>query len=785
MSRTESRSASMGEVYKFITSTAAYEGFKKGEHVRIEFIAVLTSVSYRNTHFLLELQNFADGEPDAFPYLIKLRCTDSNSKKLARMTLSLLFQSFDIETPENMLDESFYMGDLHTESLSVLDCKCYYASKGTTYTIFLEDLEPVNPARAMNMVLKQRESPQGKIMSSIFHNLALMDDNPSNPFRFSRLNCYQGDFIQFVNKIKGATPVKTSTAPLSNPLFAANRLQSPLASQNEFDSQFMGAAGSFDTLRFDAIENSSSAEDSPLEQPKKRAKYEASTLRPGMSASAALGSAVKVLGRMVGMYPIGSNTDRDLRLYFVPHDWPCLEDTNLVHDVNCLEVIVQPGTRLHELFCKVYEAPSMFTDILKEDYLPIEIVRTKWALRDDLHSSYWALKHVGQEEEMFARLPKPTSAPQTAKEQFALFKDITAVEHPPRYFRMIGLLVSCTFEETKSDRKGFINMVFTDFTENTIGQKLLLEPFLIDFNNKLEGHQGFRALMYRDDFSRYDQNIRRAYGYSLKDMRLPNCGQNLSHKGIVCKLLLKVKLFDGKLNAIIRQFEPITRDYTFRYKDEEAYLKRFHRAAFERIGLDAMLRHEANYTKCFPPLPTSREMLSRPQPLKNMLQLDDIADYDVHSASDIAELNKKQHETRILYRVEGQVLAVHHSDDTSHIEILISNDLISADYADPARILRITIPSGDSLRFFLSASDASFHDAVQELRMLGHDEELRFRILRRPVRVAGFQSKIAMAMIWCPIECTLQELRSQALRHSQVKPEHDTDTFLVKFETEA
>ncbi|QLQ79426.1 hypothetical protein HG537_0C00730 [Torulaspora globosa] len=773
----------MGHDFKFITSTAAYDSFPQGKCIPIEFIAVLTSISFRGSHFLLELQNFTNGELDIIPYVVRMRCTSDDSKKLAKMAITLLFELFGIDVPEKILDDSFQPENLHWQSLTFVNCKCLYRSIDRTYSVVLDDIKPLKTGAAIDAALNERETLQGKVLFRIFQNLILMDQKSSDQFKFARLNNYNIDFFKSIKEIRDIG--KESTKPTTNPLFAATHLRSPVESQNEYDSQLMGGAGSFDTLGFDPIEESQSSVDScPSEQPKKRIKPDSSALQPNMSASVALGSKLKLVGRMVGMHPY-LDAKNPLQIYFVPYDWPSLEDTNLVPDVNCLELIVEPDSRLHELFTAVHESPTRFRDILKQENLPIEIIRTKWELRDGLHSSRWTLQHLGHEQEMLTRIKKlPPPSANSSIDRLLLFRDL-AFTRPNEaiYVRMIGLLVSCTFEPRK-----YVGMIFTDFTKNyNMNQKTPLDPYLIDFENRLENFEGIRVFLYQKEFSQFDRKLERIYGYPLENMIQSNepgvRGGNVTHKGIVCKLLLKVQMYDNKLNAIARECEPLTRYYNLPYEDERIHLKHFFRVALERLDWDAIRRFEDNYNKCFPPLPDSIEELSGPPPVPNMLQIDNVADYELKITTDIAQLNQIQHESRTLYRVEGQVLALHHGDNDTFLEILITNDFLSTNYADPSRILRIAIPAGDSLRFFFSARE-NLPQHIQLLHNLVLGEELCFRILRRAIRITNFQDKIAMTMIWCPVECTLQELRSQTIHSSQRKLEEQSNTIPLKTETD-
>lgn len=753
----------MGLHYNFISSTAAYDEFPREGCVAIEFIALLTSISYENTHYLLELQNFAQGRPDSLPYLVKMRCPDKFSEKLAKMTISLIFQCLDVELPDAVLDGKLLLNDIHLKNLCFVKCRCLYVSKESIYCVYLEKVRPLNAASVMDAALNHRNEPVGKAIFDTMQNLIKLDRLPASAFTFAGLSNQHKDFSHFIESLK-----PKQVAPVSNPFFAANHLASAAVdTQNEFNSQFMGSGGSFDTMGFDAIEES----DSSLEPEclaRKKPRLASSAIRPNTSMTRALGTSVKLCGQIAGIFPVGPDAAGDFRLYFIPHDWSPKTDAPLVANVNCLECFVDRESPLHQLLDAVFETPDAFRDILAQPRINIELKRTRWNFQGEIHSSRWTLTSFDQQQELLHRI-KPSNTSQK-RDPLVAFKNLTVRNHEVKYVTMMGLLVACTFENPS-----FVSMVFTDFTSNPeINQKFLFDRFLLDFDNKLEQDAGFRTVMYPNQFARFDAQLQDLYGgFSLRDMFMPNSGENVSHKGILCRMSLKLKLFNNKVNAIMRDCIPITATTRLFYNDEREHLQHIRTSALNTLKQPSLNRFFENYAVGFPLVrdrstATVSLVPNHPEIPDLRLNAEDelvtctSAEPISIVARDIAALNgaadPNPAAAAAMHRVEGQILSL--ELQTGSTQLHVTNELIARDYVDPARVLTLELPTARSVQAFLQGAAAENCAEVV-------GEECCFTVARRSVPLLPLcTTNSGRLLVWCPIECSLPELRSQ-LRHSQ------------------
>lgn len=161
---------------------------------------------------------------------------------------------------------------------------------------------------------------------------------------------------------------------------------------------------------------------------------------------------------------------------------------------------------------------------------------------------------------------------------------------------MFGMLVSCSF-----DKPAFISFVFSDFTKNDIVQNYLYDRYLIDYENKLELNEGFKAIMYKNQFETFDSRLRKIFNNGLRDLQNGR-DENLSQYGIVCKMNIKVKMYNGKLNAIVRECEPVPHSQisSIASPSQCEHLRLFYQRAFKRIGESAISRYFEEYRRFFP-----------------------------------------------------------------------------------------------------------------------------------------------------------------------------------------
>lgn len=765
----------MGLEYRFIPSTSELRKLPESDRVPIQFVALLTSIKYNETHILLELQNFTHGQPEKLPHLVKLRCTDRNAERLARMTVSLICQRFDIESPTS--DDHFIIENIHIERLCFLKCKGLYMASGSKYSVFLEDVKALDLSMAIEEATNKKITPEGKVISDTFYNLIKINKNPKEAFQFVKLRNYSEKFANFINEMERIKSSSEEAIILKNPIFGVTRfLCPPEESQDDFNSQCMGTGETFDTMGLDPIEESDSSMEpsSPAGRAKKRCKLneisknQAAILPPERVLYGNIGASYNLTGKVVGIYPTKFDRAEDfnncnLRLYFIPKDWNVNEEKilTLVPNVNCVEIVIEKNSTIHEMFrCLMKGSEGLETLLMHRD-ISLQIQRTKWPLKDALYSTFWSLKNINQQDILLSSVKLQTKANTSKRDPLVKFQDLRINSYEVKFVTMIGLLVSCSFEYNS-----YISMVFTDFTDNSsISQKYLFDRFLLDFDNRLESHGGFRTIMYPNQFAEFNELIIKNFGgVSLRNMFLENTGENLSHRGIVCKMSLKLKMYNDKLNAIMRECIPITTAEQVTEDDEIIHLNEFYEAAMRRIRQRSIKIYYDYYSKCFPLAKTSdgtvvlghQKRHEHAIPSLNV----DISMHELKDGSNIPMLNQiqKLHST-LLYKVEGQIVGIEYIKN--HLDLLITNDIISKDFIDPTRIIRIEILSPKNLKYFFNKTNKEIDDNdIEALKSLSLGEEFTFKIARGLIQLTQRKHQIGLLM-WSPIECTYEEMKSQ------------------------
>lgn len=193
----------------FVSSSKDFEGYPSKAIVPVQFVALLTSIHLTETKCLLGFSNFErrGDQSQEDQYLIKLKFKDRGSERLARITISLLCQYFDIELPDLDSDSgaspTVILRDIHLERLCFSSCKALYVSKHGNYTLFLEDIKPLDLVSVISTI-STKSTNSSKHSSSelisecdlnnslvdIFNNLIEMNRDEKNRFKFVKLIHY-------------------------------------------------------------------------------------------------------------------------------------------------------------------------------------------------------------------------------------------------------------------------------------------------------------------------------------------------------------------------------------------------------------------------------------------------------------------------------------------------------------------------------------------------------------------------------------------------------------------
>ncbi|AQZ14562.1 CDC13 (YDL220C) [Zygosaccharomyces parabailii] len=539
---------------------------------------------------------------------------------------------------------------------------CFLQCKGiynaASHSKYSVCLEDVKPWRLEEALEEaQRPSREGNTIAHIMENLTRMHRDADSKFQFDFAAC--PPLHKYVTSVQLTNPIFTAAA-------TAMRLQVD-DSQNEFNSMM-------DTWRDTMPEDQGRdrvREDRPcVPPPAKIRKLDVELDSLDLPA----GTVLPITGQFLAAHPLA-----DL-MYFLPKGWK--EPAVLQPGVNCIEVAAPPLPLVQEM--------------------SLQLVRKRWDLPQGAHSLQWALKDP--------------PAPPERRDPLIWFNELRLAPGDVKYVSMIGLLVSCTFE-----RSNYVSMVFTDFTTNQMPQKYLFDRYLIEFENKLKQEEGFRTMMYPNQFRAFDAKIAAHYRHPLAALQQTGT-ENVSKHLILCRMSLKLKLYNDKLNAIVRECEPLT-NATVLTVQERAHVWKLKQKAQESHQLQLSMQPDV--------IPSAHA--------------DAAAHYDLIDGSNLQELQAQTDLfSNVLYKLDARILLIARSED--RVELLVTNDIIADRFVDPKRILRIEILGHENLRHFT----ASWRDGGQ---LVGN--ECVFRLARGLI---GVRSQIGM-LTWCPVECTFEELR--------------------------
>lgn len=767
--------------YTYVRSSDELSKISKFEPARIQFVSILTGMTYNGSGFLLKLQNFIDGRPDNTPHLVKMCYRDESSKSLARIVMSLICQSFKLDLFKINSGEAFDLQNIHLQVLCFLKLKGLLTreEKANAYHMTLEDVLPIGLSRIIDQALNDKDTIDGIVVRETFQNLIKMNRDPRNEFQFKKLKGYNEEFESAMESLNQNELHLQKRNLVKNPIFGAMReLSSYNESLDEFNSQLLASNDTLEpTNSLDPIEPSDVSTSSIFEEPPyKRFKVIRSQDLLDLESvrNSSLGSEKTLSGKIFAIYPTRASIEQEIShlcLYFVPKGWPYDSTLTLLPNVNCIEIFIAKDNEFYPLFMGLLNGADGFDEVLMLNSILIKIKRQQWEIKDDLFTAVWSLLKIN-EENLIKSLEIPNKSKVSKRDPLITLSELKLNTYDVKFVSMIGLLVSCSFES-----RSFVKMVFTDFTTSFIPQKYLIDPFLIDFDNKLESSKGFRAIMYPEQFARFNQSIRKEFnGKSIDDMFLPGAAENISHRGIVCQMSLKMKIYDKKLNAIVRECKPLTCRLAGSLNcnldiDTKTHLDRFYQRAIECIPSQSLKKFHHFYLTCFPlraveeiddaialrsPSPT--EIVAKIEHIPT-LYLEDMRDYRMMDERDIEQLNQST-DLGIIYTIEGQVIGINY--DKTRLEIVITNALFQQDFIDPTRIARIEVFNSENLQYFFNTSSGEIdEDKIDQLKRIAIGEELKLKITRGIVSLYNNRGQNSSLMVWCPIELTLQEIKSQ------------------------
>ncbi|CCF58629.1 hypothetical protein KAFR_0F00320 [Kazachstania africana CBS 2517] len=790
---------------KWVSSLHELEGQPDKTPIEIQFISVLTSVTSTCNYYLLQLQDFNENNDC---YKVKVRFNCSTSCRLARITISLIYHFFDI----NMYGKiTMDIEDMHLRKLCFVKCTATYISSKGKSALYLNDIEPI---RLNDAILATKEKdPAGEKLSQLFNDLIRYEESPENEFKFTKLSGSTSELFDFIENLKfNAIKSKLKDTLFSNLLmqrvnddsqdtFSSQALDSQqpstifLTSKNAMASQDLKSTAndSFESCEevlpmveeivpmIEEIESDSNT--SACSQPRKKSKLD--TQSSSAIVATALDSQSFEPWSLQSLLASTDDSPKTIRCKIAYHTSDCSrlyitevgskEINNLNPMVNCLEI-----------HCD-------FQFSLKESSIAvIEIVRKRWIFLHNnndnvnVHSYYWGLSKF--ENGDYRVIDKEVAKPRTSKDPLILFKDLQLKLGEVKYADMMGLLVSCSFEKSS-----FTSMVFTDFTTNDIEQKYLFDRFIVSFDNKLQTNEGYRVIMYSNQFDQFNRAVKEKLGTEdIREMMKYN-EANLTHCGIVCKLSLKIQFYNNKLNLIARAIEPVLfNTFIDRDTEERMALTYIYNSLARFISLQDLEPYSYVYSKCFPIRKSSQGYITMESPnmsdgveavpeydnvrkYANIPRLNsNVINYKIIDENDIATLNMiRNADDMTLFNITAKLIE-YDIDDEDFVNLYVTDDLISKKTIDPNRILKIQIFGRDNINYFKGNN---------QLGIIGRelvDCQLNFKIVRSMVKLNEYTSIVS----WCPIECTLEELKYQ-LELKTRKASSATQEISIKLEESA
>lgn len=547
------------------------------------------------------------------------------------------------------------------------------------------------------------------------------------------------------------------------------------------------------------------------EQLKKRQKLDIPTLHIAVSPEilslvhASPNRTFRLQGKFVGMLPNELQKKvpqkiSTLKLYFQPASWDekVLSSKYLNASKNCLEVVACNIDQLLDIFSlsKQPDNRSLLGDIstvLLYRTFEVKIQKRRVSMAGTFYSFCWSLTDISTDS------PKKIEE-KRSQSSFPVAQGITPLQHRTyrvdpvktvgelsvekegdvEFVTIFALMVAAKINDPYKKR-----FIFTDFTANPLTGSYTFDPFICSYNNRISSTETLHSVMYDDEYGKFLNRITQCMRCKFEDLFNVK-DSNLTHRGIVCKLGLRVKIYKGKLDGVIRSCIPMMNDSKLTYM-ERTKLHDFYTRTIRRIPKVHLNTFYSNFQKFFPLIISQdgqvelkksehdrlldelydsddAEYASKnvgPEDTSNVGPVEQIVpqlgsylgDFEVVKNLDIPALNTIEKLTpKKVYHVQGKVVDITQDDDC--LSFLITNDLISEGVLDPTRILKVDIIGQDNLDYFYNQRD---YKAFQNDLTLLVGKILAFRLSRALIAVSSKKRLFT----WYPVECTMEEMKSQ------------------------
>ncbi|SCU98297.1 LAMI_0F13960g1_1 [Lachancea mirantina] len=377
---------------------------------------------------------------------------------------------------------------------------------------------------------------------------------------------------------------------------------------------------------------------------------------------------------------------------------------------NCYQVVIH--RRHHTLrdlkiepLAKSAELITRLREILLDKIVHITVAKDTLRLEANYFTFAWALRSLRFLEQRQplppTRLPSKRSNKNEDKDPLKTLSEISvSLAGQTEFIRTFALLVGA------KERGGgkMWKFVFTDFTSHRLNGQSAFDSFIGNYDNRLEQDRAFVFIMYRDTLRRFSAALLNKLGCRFEDLFTGN-DHNLTYRGIVCRLCIKAKLYNGSLDGIIRECEPV------RYMDpieadEVPFLVQFYTRCLQNVPEHILAANFNNYRE-FWPFQMNKDRVS--MSLRSQKGMQDL------QIPELQQLNQLQAEMQAalpaIYDTTAKIVAIHATKET--LVFHLTNDLLSCDLLDPARTLKVAIRGKDKVENFLANTTSAKLDQLQ------------------------------------------------------------------------
>ncbi|CUS22409.1 LAQU0S05e04720g1_1 [Lachancea quebecensis] len=518
---------------------------------------------------------------------------------------------------------------------------------------------------------------------------------------------------------------------------------------------------------------------------------------------ASLDESLVISGMVLGLRINDASSSPSIALYIdTDASYNKSSSANLCLYKNCTEVLAYTSDNitLNSRLLTAKNSVEMLEELrwgVEEKEVELKVKKSSIFLADGYFTFAWTLISMKTASDVPQAILSQTShtprssqvvgssqeASQDSLDPLKTFSEISVSGNEVEFMRTFALLVGAKPFGSKMHK-----FVFTDFTSHPKNKLSAFDSFLGAYTNRLRQDMAFPLVIYNDHFREFTSQIQRHTGYEFNQLFSGN-DNNLSNRGIVCRLLLKVKLYAGGIDGIVRRCEPVIATKRLQV-DEETHLAEFYDRAIRVIPQIVLLNNFESY-KTFFPIAMFRGLVvldtngaqnqhrapSASQPTEGALQpLPQRPPPNLHIELEHLTINRHMEipvlygldmtDSSHLYELRAKVVAAIRTSEL--LAFYITNDYISQDMLDPTRVLRVEIPGHSNMDYFFGtyASQETHRDLVARDAQLGTmiGETFTFRLVAFAVPV----SPSRFLRIWCPVECTIQELSyEQAARRAQ------------------